>query len=221
MITNYQKKFGFTGVLVSHEIPDIFYISQRIAMLNEGKIIFEGSPDEIRENRNPLIREFVQGMESRHDKLTGIAPQSQGEKRFKEEMERLRRYRSTFSMILLVVTNMDEIDGRMRYNANQKALMNFATILRSRLRITDICSRYGLNKIIVLLPNSSREEAEVVCKKLSDEIKENSNLELSPSPGFCFTVKAGIAEAKEEMNLAQLVDRAETTLDTFVQFQIC
>jgi phospholipid/cholesterol/gamma-HCH transport system ATP-binding protein len=221
MITNYQKKFGFTGVLVSHEIPDIFYISQRIAMLNEGKIIFEGSPDEIRENRNPLIREFVQGMESRHDKLTGIAPQSQGEKRFKEEMERLKRYRSRFSLILLVVTNMDEIDGRMRYNANQKALMNFATILRSRIRITDICSRYGLNKIIVLLPNSSREDAEVVCKKLSDEIKGNSNLELSPSPGFCFTVKAGIAEAKEEMNLAQLVDRAETTLDTFVQFQIC
>jgi phospholipid/cholesterol/gamma-HCH transport system ATP-binding protein len=44
MISDYQKQFGFTGVVVSHEIPDIFYISQRVAMLEEGRIVFEGSP---------------------------------------------------------------------------------------------------------------------------------------------------------------------------------
>ena len=40
MISEYQERFGFTGILVSHEIPDIFFISQRIAMLDEGRIIF-------------------------------------------------------------------------------------------------------------------------------------------------------------------------------------
>ena len=44
LITDYQKKFGFTAVLVSHEIPDVFYISQRIAMIDEGRIIFAGTP---------------------------------------------------------------------------------------------------------------------------------------------------------------------------------
>jgi phospholipid/cholesterol/gamma-HCH transport system ATP-binding protein len=48
MIAEYQKAFGFTGVMVSHEIPDVFYISQRIAMLDEGRIVFQGSPDAIR-----------------------------------------------------------------------------------------------------------------------------------------------------------------------------
>jgi phospholipid/cholesterol/gamma-HCH transport system ATP-binding protein len=43
MIAEYQKTFGFTGVMVSHDIPDVFYISQRIAMLDEGRIIFQGS----------------------------------------------------------------------------------------------------------------------------------------------------------------------------------
>jgi phospholipid/cholesterol/gamma-HCH transport system ATP-binding protein len=43
MIAEYQKTFGFTGVMVSHEIPDVFYISQRIAMLDEGRIVFQGS----------------------------------------------------------------------------------------------------------------------------------------------------------------------------------
>lgn len=59
MILDYQKTFKFTAVMVSHEIPDVFYISQRIAMLDEGRIIFEGTSDQILESKNPVIREFV------------------------------------------------------------------------------------------------------------------------------------------------------------------
>jgi phospholipid/cholesterol/gamma-HCH transport system ATP-binding protein len=63
MIANYQKAFGFTGVMVSHDIPDVFYISQRIAMLDDGRIIFEGSPEQIQESREPVIRQFLQGQD--------------------------------------------------------------------------------------------------------------------------------------------------------------
>jgi len=48
MICDYQSKFGFTAVVVSHEIPDVFYISQRIAMLDRGRIHFQGTPIEIK-----------------------------------------------------------------------------------------------------------------------------------------------------------------------------
>lgn len=61
MISHYQKTFGFTGVMVSHEIPDVFYISQRIAMLEKGRIIFQGRPEDIQESREPVIRQFIQG----------------------------------------------------------------------------------------------------------------------------------------------------------------
>ncbi len=47
MIKSYQKMFGFTAVIVSHEIPDIFQIAQRVAMIEKGKIIFQGGVDEI------------------------------------------------------------------------------------------------------------------------------------------------------------------------------
>lgn len=59
LITDYQKKFGFTAVLVSHEIPDVFYISQRIAMIDEGRIVFAGTPEELRQSAVPVVREFV------------------------------------------------------------------------------------------------------------------------------------------------------------------
>ncbi|WP_246804635.1 hypothetical protein [Desulfosarcina cetonica] len=61
MILQYQKTYGFTGVMVSHEIPDVFYISQRIAMLDQGRIIFQGRPEEIQESPLPVIRQFIRG----------------------------------------------------------------------------------------------------------------------------------------------------------------
>ena len=53
MISDYQKRFGFTGVIVSHEIPDVFYISQRVAFIDEGRIVFQGSPRELQRVRRP------------------------------------------------------------------------------------------------------------------------------------------------------------------------
>ncbi|OQY01355.1 MAG: ABC transporter ATP-binding protein [Desulfobacteraceae bacterium 4572_130] len=59
MIKNYQKQFKFTGVIVSHEIPEIFEISQRIAMIDNGKIIFEGNPEQIKNNQTKKIHFFI------------------------------------------------------------------------------------------------------------------------------------------------------------------
>jgi phospholipid/cholesterol/gamma-HCH transport system ATP-binding protein len=66
MIAEYQKTFGFTGVMVSHEIPDVFYISQRIAMLDRGRIIFQGRPEDIQCSSEPVIQQFIQGQAPAH-----------------------------------------------------------------------------------------------------------------------------------------------------------
>ncbi len=59
MIKSYQKMFGFTAVIVSHEIPDVFTISQRVAMLDSGKIIFQGNPQEIMSCELSDVHSFV------------------------------------------------------------------------------------------------------------------------------------------------------------------
>ncbi len=59
MISEYQKKFEFTGVIVSHDIPDIFAISRRVAMLDKGKIIFEGLSEEFMKSENKSIIDFM------------------------------------------------------------------------------------------------------------------------------------------------------------------
>jgi len=63
MIQEYQEKFEFTAVIVSHDIPDIFNISQRIAMLDEGIIQFEGSKQEVLESHSAIVNAFIRGEE--------------------------------------------------------------------------------------------------------------------------------------------------------------
>ena len=47
MIADYRERFGFTAVLVSHDIPEVFEISDSVAWLDSGKIRFFGKPSEI------------------------------------------------------------------------------------------------------------------------------------------------------------------------------
>ncbi len=61
MIREYRKKFDFTAVIVSHDIPDIFTISHRIALLYNGVIRWEGSSRSIDETGNDILSAFIKG----------------------------------------------------------------------------------------------------------------------------------------------------------------
>lgn len=59
LISNCHKRLKFTGIIVTHEIPKIFTIVEKVAMLHEGKILLAGSPQEILASNNPLVKQFV------------------------------------------------------------------------------------------------------------------------------------------------------------------
>jgi len=210
MIADYQKRFGFTGIVVSHEIPDIFYISQRIAMLQGGKIFFEGTPEEIQQCTDPIVQKFIRGLEGRHDALTGMIPQTAGEKRFQEEMARMERYDLIFSVLLFSVVNLDEIYERLGHAAGLAILQNFAVELQRCLRITDTCSRYGMNKIMAILPNTNFEQAKLTCSKLLRQAKIIEILEAQPDRGLCLSVNVGIVETRKGSKLEKVIQTAES-----------
>ena len=61
LIDSCHKRLSFTGIIVTHEIPNVFSIVDRVAMLHEGKVLGEGTPPEFMSLENPTIREFVGG----------------------------------------------------------------------------------------------------------------------------------------------------------------
>jgi phospholipid/cholesterol/gamma-HCH transport system ATP-binding protein len=61
LILELHQKFRFTAVMVSHEIPEIFDIANRVAMLHDGVIIEVGTPEAIRHSPSPVVQQFVRG----------------------------------------------------------------------------------------------------------------------------------------------------------------
>jgi phospholipid/cholesterol/gamma-HCH transport system ATP-binding protein len=221
MIAGYQKKYGFTAVLVSHEIPDVFFISQRIAMLDHGKIVFQGTPTEIRNVESLEIRNFIQGIEGRADEMTGMETQSLVEKRFEQEMARLVSHQIDFSIVLFTFENLAEIHRHVGFLAGQTVLVNFAGFLRQQMGIGDTSSRLGLNRIVVILTNTDRNRAKLFCERLSHEIKGENLLSIQPYPGFCLSIQVGFAQAFSGANMEQLIQEAESGMNTLLEFKIC
>jgi phospholipid/cholesterol/gamma-HCH transport system ATP-binding protein len=61
LIKSIHKDFGFTGIIVSHELSRVFQIVQKVAMLYEGTILIVGTPDEIMTSNDPIVQQFISG----------------------------------------------------------------------------------------------------------------------------------------------------------------
>ncbi|MBI5185546.1 MAG: ABC transporter ATP-binding protein [Nitrospinae bacterium] len=61
MIMEAQKRFGFTAVIVSHEIPEIFHVAHRVAMLHNGTIVEDLPAEEFQNSSNPITQQFISG----------------------------------------------------------------------------------------------------------------------------------------------------------------
>ena len=56
-----HQRLSFTGIIVTHEIPKVFTIVDRVVMLHEGRVRAEGTPADFRESRDPVIQAFLSG----------------------------------------------------------------------------------------------------------------------------------------------------------------
>lgn len=61
LIDSCHKRLNFTGIIVTHQIPTIFDIVQKVAMLYEGAIRLIGSPEEIVSSKDPVVKQFING----------------------------------------------------------------------------------------------------------------------------------------------------------------
>jgi phospholipid/cholesterol/gamma-HCH transport system ATP-binding protein len=61
LIRKMHATFGFTGVIVSHHIPEVFQISDRVAMLANGVIAEVGPTEQFIASTSPVVRQFLQG----------------------------------------------------------------------------------------------------------------------------------------------------------------
>ena len=61
LIVEMDQKLGTTTVTITHDMKVAFKIADRVAMLCNGKIIEQGTPEEFQASQNPIVRQFVEG----------------------------------------------------------------------------------------------------------------------------------------------------------------
>jgi phospholipid/cholesterol/gamma-HCH transport system ATP-binding protein len=59
-----HKLFHSTDILVSHNMKEVYKIAHYVAMLHEGLIVEQGTPEEIRASKNPVVQQFISGSTS-------------------------------------------------------------------------------------------------------------------------------------------------------------
>jgi len=62
LIIDLNRKLGVTSVVVTHEMDSAFRIADRMVLLDRGRFIVSGTPDEMRNSTDPLVRQFVHGL---------------------------------------------------------------------------------------------------------------------------------------------------------------
>jgi len=61
LIIKLSSELKITSVVVTHDLASAYKVGHRIAMLHDGAVIFQGTPDELRETDHPLVRQFIEG----------------------------------------------------------------------------------------------------------------------------------------------------------------
>jgi phospholipid/cholesterol/gamma-HCH transport system ATP-binding protein len=64
LIRGLQERLKVTSIVVTHDMASAYKVADRIAMLHEGKIVFEGTPEETQASDQPIVQQFVRGESS-------------------------------------------------------------------------------------------------------------------------------------------------------------
>jgi phospholipid/cholesterol/gamma-HCH transport system ATP-binding protein len=60
LVQRLDHELGVTSVMVTHDVRGAFRVADRLALLSEGKIVMQGTPQEFLDSKNPKVREFLE-----------------------------------------------------------------------------------------------------------------------------------------------------------------
>ncbi len=61
LINHCRKQWKFAGLVISHELPEVFQVSDKVIMLLNGEVVIDGTPDELIHSANPAVQQFLKG----------------------------------------------------------------------------------------------------------------------------------------------------------------
>jgi len=168
MIHMYHERFNFTAVIITHDVPDIFHIAHRVHILEEGKIIFSGTPVELEQSEDQRLFVYTHGQELLLDELAGLHHRLQ----LVEEMNALMARQTPFSLVTLRFRNLRTLIDYKGNVVAQKLLMYFIKILHKELDTETFKAKYSQNVIACLILAEGEAHIDLLRRKLTLVLKD-------------------------------------------------
>jgi diguanylate cyclase (GGDEF)-like protein len=127
------------------------------------------------------------------------------------EIYRSQRYGYEFSLVFLDLDHFKAVNDTHGHLIGSKLLSEIGQVLRENCRLIDFAFRYGGDEFVILLPQTSKESALLVARRLHRLIRETTWLE-SEGLQIHVTTSAGVAsypgDSKTKAQLLHLADEA-------------
>ncbi|KAF7597868.1 MAG: hypothetical protein CGU29_16360 [Candidatus Dactylopiibacterium carminicum] len=114
-----------------------------------------------------------------HDELTGCANRRALLERGEAEALRARRHKRPLSVLVFDVDDFKDINDQHGHQAGDEALRHIASVLRYRLRGSDMLGRYGGDEFVVVMPETAVHAAIVLAEELIDSCRAQCHIGLS------------------------------------------
>ena len=124
------------------------------------------------------------------DGLTGIYNRRFFEKRLVEELGRAARYQNPLSLLMIDIDHFKKINDEFGHLLGDEVLRQVSALFRAQLRKADIICRYGGEEFVILLPETSGEDARAAADKVRRVIEGHA----FPGVPRPVTISAGVAE---------------------------
>jgi len=150
------------------------------------------------------------------DELTGLYNRSCLHQRLEEELARAKRYKNPLSTILLDIDYFKVVNDIYGYDWGDVLLKQVTEILKRRARKEDVLTRYGDEEFILVLPNTTEDNARVFAERIRKDIEEMEFIPEGEEEKHPITISGGIASypflMESEENANTIIRYAEHAL---------
>jgi len=227
MIAEYKKRFGFTAVLISHDIPDVFFISNHILALYDKKIVFQGTPEAFENFDHPFYDEIVASIENLQKELTGLHSRRQFKVRYQTDLAR-RNGHKHFAVVIFALEDLERIIDNLGHKAAQQGIRSMGDYINKHFgAVGGFSARRSINQFGTVLPFSNLKEAKRILKDFTRDFRENGLIhienaarQVNPSVScFEFSISAGLAKGNSDVELDAIMTSAESQREPIARFQ--
>ena len=160
-------------------------------------------------SRNERMQELKR--QASQDPLTGLKNRRRFEEDLRTEMARNRRDGSEAALLMLDLDNFKRVNDTLGHPIGDRVIAEIASVLRTRMRVTDVVARLGGDEFAIVLPHCDAAEARSVAEAIATAIREHAPREEGVPP---ITVSVGIAMfgADPRLSCESLEEEADAAL---------